>query len=491
MAVCRWSARALSVAVLALSLSACPSATSTPKPVDTSTVKQVVGPAGGTLVHPTGAQLVVPAGALASDVELSITGAEAPGQATLGAPAVGQAFVLRPDGQQFTAPLTITVPVDPTLVQQANADASELRLRLAPQSTMAFVELATTADTAAQTLTAQLTHFSIIVPVVSASAFTFSTSGLPSASVGVAYSGALIVSGGTGPYLFSVVSGALPPGLSMSMQGIFTGTPTQAGKYPFTVRVTDSTTAVADAVVVLTVGGVGQCNDVPNSGGLVAEQRAASAAPAPTGGTLNVGTWVRAATTIYTGPGGATGPSGRQVRQAIRITSVGGGLRFDSVAQEPGASADLVSGSATVSGTTLDVAFNCPATDAKSFGYSATAASLTLYEMVSDGTREIVFIPEGTTPDGGTPSDSGTPTDGGTQACSGPGALGAMVAEQFAAGTSSQAQGGVLADGEYELVSDTVYESDAGTSGPTGNQRRQTFRLAGSAVSMCTRAASW
>ena len=209
---------------------ACPPAPLAPKAVNTSTVKQVVGAAGGTLEHPTGAKLVVPPGALAADVELSITGAEAPGTGQVGAPAVGQAFVLGPEGQQFTAPLSIEVPVDPALVQSLNADVDELRLRLAPQDTLKFVELATTADTARQVLIAQLTHFSVIVPVVSGSAFTFSTSGLPAASVGVPYSGALVVSGGTGPYAFSLAAGSLPPGLDLNAQGIFSGTPSQAGK---------------------------------------------------------------------------------------------------------------------------------------------------------------------------------------------------------------------------------------------------------------------
>ena len=58
-----------------------------------------------------------------------------------------------------------------------------------------------------------------------------------------------------------------------------------------------------------------------------------------------------------------------------------------------------------------------------------------------------------------------------------------MVAEQFAAGTSSQATGGAVPDGDYELLSESVDQSDAGTSGPTGNQRKQTLRIAGNAVS--------
>lgn len=481
---------AIAAALCALAFSACPTAAPTPKPVDTSAVKQVVGAAGGTLVHATGAKLVVPPGALTSDVELSMTGAAAPSATQAGAPAVGQAFVLGPEGQQFAAPLSIEVPVDPALVQQLDVGVEELRLRLAPQSTLQFVELATTADTARQVLTAQLTHFSVIVPVAASNPFTFQTSGLPAASVGVEYSGALVVSGGTGPYTFAVVAGSLPPGLMLSAQGLFSGTPTQGGTFVFTVRVTGGDGASAEAVVSMDVGGLGQCNTVPNSGPLVVEQRVASSAPVPTGGTVTHGTWVRATANVYTGVGGVTGPTGKQGRQAIRVTEVSGSLRFDSVYQEPGGAVDLLSGSAAFNGTQLTVTFNCPGAGTKVFGYSATSASFTLYEQVSAGMRELVFVPEGTVvtdagvDDGGvTPTDAGTGGDGGTGACSAPPAAGALVAEQFSSGVSPQATGGTIPDGEYELISDTLHESDAGTAGPTGVQRKQTLRFAGTAVS--------
>ena len=460
------------LAISCLALCACPPPEPTPRPLDTSTVTQVIGAAGGELVHPTGAKLVVPPGALASDVTLSITGAAAP---LSGAPAVGQAFVLGPDGQQFAVPLSIEVPVDPALVSSLKADADNLRLRLAPQSTMAFVELATTADAVRQMLSAKITHFSIIVPVVATNPFTFSTSGLPAASVGVPYSGALVVSGGTGPYTWSLASGSLPPGLAVSGQGLISGTPTQAGTFGFTMRVNDTTGASADGVVVLDVGGVGQCNTVPNSGPLVIEQRAARAAPAPTGGTVTHGTWVRAATTIYTT--GATGPTGRQLRHAVRLTDVSGSLRFDSVLQETGGSPDVVSGAASFSGTQLTVSFNCPMSATKVFGYSATPSTFTIYEQVSEGTREIIFVPEGTVPS----TDGGT--DAGPVTCSALAVSGAVVSEQYVAGVGPQATGGVVPDGEYVLVSDSIYGSDAGTSGPTGNQRQQTVLFAGNAVS--------
>ena len=45
--------------------------------------------------------------------------------------------------------------------------------------------------------------------------------------------------GGTPPYVFNLVSGSLPPGLTMSASGQLSGTPTTAGLYNFTVSVTD------------------------------------------------------------------------------------------------------------------------------------------------------------------------------------------------------------------------------------------------------------
>ncbi len=47
--------------------------------------------------------------------------------------------------------------------------------------------------------------------------------------------------GGTPPFHFSVVSGALPPGVTLSADGSFAGTPTAPGSYGFTLRVTDTT----------------------------------------------------------------------------------------------------------------------------------------------------------------------------------------------------------------------------------------------------------
>ncbi len=58
-------------------------------------------------------------------------------------------------------------------------------------------------------------------------------------SIGTAYSQTLQATGGTPPYTFSL-EGYLPPGLTLSEDGIISGTPTQDGTYTFTITVTDS-----------------------------------------------------------------------------------------------------------------------------------------------------------------------------------------------------------------------------------------------------------
>ena len=60
------------------------------------------------------------------------------------------------------------------------------------------------------------------------------------APVGRPYSYALPASGGVAPYTFSIISGALPPGLTLnSATGVIAGTPTAAGSFSFSVQVVD------------------------------------------------------------------------------------------------------------------------------------------------------------------------------------------------------------------------------------------------------------
>jgi hypothetical protein len=69
-------------------------------------------------------------------------------------------------------------------------------------------------------------------------AVTLNLASLPNAHVGTSYNQALTASGGTGPYQFSLSSGALPPGVELASSGLLFGTPTTTGTYSFTVTAT-------------------------------------------------------------------------------------------------------------------------------------------------------------------------------------------------------------------------------------------------------------
>lgn len=73
---------------------------------------------------------------------------------------------------------------------------------------------------------------------------TITTSSLPNGIVMTAYSQTVTASGGTGSYSFSLASGTLPAGLSLSASGTISGTPTAAGTTStFTVSVSDGATS--------------------------------------------------------------------------------------------------------------------------------------------------------------------------------------------------------------------------------------------------------
>ncbi|XQA69621.1 putative Ig domain-containing protein [Xanthomonas sacchari] len=79
---------------------------------------------------------------------------------------------------------------------------------------------------------------------VASPTLTLSPPALPAGTAGSAYSQALSATGGTAPYSYSLATGALPAGLSLSAAGALSGTPTQAGSFTFTATVTDSTAGV-------------------------------------------------------------------------------------------------------------------------------------------------------------------------------------------------------------------------------------------------------
>lgn len=83
----------------------------------------------------------------------------------------------------------------------------------------------------------------------------FLSTTLPDGTVGVAYSATVTGTGGRPPYNFSVVSGSLPPGLSLNATtGAITGTPTTPGTYVFTLQVRDAAQQTATLAFTVVIG---------------------------------------------------------------------------------------------------------------------------------------------------------------------------------------------------------------------------------------------
>ena len=168
----------------------------------------------------------------------------------------------------------------------------------------------------------------------------------PGGEVNVAYTDQLTVTGGTSPFTWSVASGTRPPGLTLNAStGLLSGTPTTAGTYSFTVKVTDSSGLSDTAPLTVTI--------IPGPSMTFA---------APPGGWTN---------TVY---GYTLTESGGTAPYTWSVT--GSGSLPSGISLSP---AGVLSGTPTATGTS---SFTVKVTDAN--GQSATqAASITVAAGVS------------------------------------------------------------------------------------------------------------
>jgi hypothetical protein len=84
-------------------------------------------------------------------------------------------------------------------------------------------------------------HVTVCGPTSACPVITVNPATLPNGVVGTPYSQTVSGSGGTGPYTFTVSSGALPNGLMLNAAtGVISGTPTAGGTFNFTITATDA-----------------------------------------------------------------------------------------------------------------------------------------------------------------------------------------------------------------------------------------------------------
>ncbi|MCW0218997.1 MAG: putative Ig domain-containing protein [Prosthecobacter sp.] len=79
------------------------------------------------------------------------------------------------------------------------------------------------------------------------------TTTLPNGMLESIYSQALTATDGTPPYVWSLLSGALPSGLALSTDGLISGTPTASGTFNFAVQIQDTTSITASKSLTLTI----------------------------------------------------------------------------------------------------------------------------------------------------------------------------------------------------------------------------------------------
>ena len=181
-----------------------------------------------------------------------------------------------------------------------------------------------------------------------APALSISTNSLPGGTIGSAYSQSLGATGGTPPYAWSLLSGALPGGLTLSTGGTIAGTASAAGSFSFTVQVADSLAVTATKKLAITVAAalsISTAAALPNASINVSySQTLAAAGGAPpytwalTAGALPAGLTLNAAGAI-SGTPTAAGPfqftatvtdSAAATASQQFTLSVGGGLAIST-----------------------------------------------------------------------------------------------------------------------------------------------------------------
>jgi len=173
-----------------------------------------------------------------------------------------------------TPPYTWAVSSGSSLPVGISLSASNGALSGTPSQAGSFTFSVQVKDSSATQQTASK-QYTISIVIAGPSPLQLNSTSVPSGQVGVPYSSTLTASGGALPYTWSVSSGSLPTGLTLgASNGQISGTPTQAGSFPFMIQVKDSTaspqTASQSITATINAAGTGTslttCGVLANAG---------------------------------------------------------------------------------------------------------------------------------------------------------------------------------------------------------------------------------
>lgn len=287
---------------------------------------------------------------------------------------------------------------------------------------------------------------------------TITAATLPSVNVSSAYSQTLQATGGTAPYVWSITSGQLPAGLTLSpTTGAIIGTPSTAGTSTFTATATDSSNPVQTASVVFSI----LVN--PAQSALASAKQLSIIAPASSSGSVG---------STYSQTLGATGGTSPYT-WSITSGSLPSGLLLSSAGVITGTPATGTSGSYSITVTVSDS--ETPAqTASATMAITVSAAAATPLSIVSS------TLPSGTSgtaysqtlqATGGTPGYTWTVSSGSLPSGLGLSASGAISGTPSASGTSTftatVTDSSSPAQTQSITASISIAASQASTSGTT------------------------
>ncbi|MGD1069448.1 MAG: putative Ig domain-containing protein [Bryobacteraceae bacterium] len=223
----------------------------------------------------------------------------------------------------------------------------------------------TGASLGSTTINATATNYITGTKVVQVATLTLSCSAVTSGEVGVPFSSpALTANGGTAPYTFSVATGTLPAGLTLTASsGAITGTPTGSGT--FAIGVTDANGVVGGSTCSITIAS-GPSIACPNAGAGEVGQAFTSPALTVNGGvgpsfTFSVATGTfPAGLTLNASTGAITGTPTSSGTFTLKVTDANGVTSGPSCPFTVAATLSLACPAATTG--EINVAFNTAVT---------------------------------------------------------------------------------------------------------------------------------